>query len=130
MLTARPSSAISLAIVLVTALLARFANAEPWLPAGDLALRSDIQILADAGIIKAPVMAWPLRWPDIARDVLADTDSEGYDSWVRSALNRVKRRAQMEMRTGRVTTHVRAAAAENPRLLRTFEDTPRESGKS
>ncbi len=129
MLTARPSSAISLAIVLVTAVFARFANAEPWLPAGDLALRSDIQILADAGIIKAPVMAWPLRWPDIARDVLADTDSEGYDSWVRSALNRVKRRAQTEMRSGRVTTHVRAAAAENPRLLRTFEDTPRESGE-
>ena len=47
------------------------ARADPWLAPGDEGLRSDIQLLADAGILRGPVTTWPMSWPDIARDVLA-----------------------------------------------------------
>ena len=40
-------------------LLGPVAWAGPFIPAGDLALRHDIQRLADAGIIKGPTTTWP-----------------------------------------------------------------------
>jgi hypothetical protein len=40
------------------------AMADPWARPGDLALRHDIQLLADAGLIKAPVNTWPMPWGD------------------------------------------------------------------
>ena len=30
-------------------------RADPWLPPGDLGLRSDIQLLADSGVLRGPV---------------------------------------------------------------------------
>ena len=48
---------------------ASVASADPWLAPGDAGLRSDIQLLADAGIIRGPVTTWPMSWPDLARDV-------------------------------------------------------------
>ena len=36
------------------------AKADPWLAPGDEGLRSDIQLLADAGIIRGPVTTWPM----------------------------------------------------------------------
>src|SRR6185503_3711710 len=47
------------------------ARADPWLAPGDEALRSDIELLADAGILHGPVTTWPMSWPDIARDVVS-----------------------------------------------------------
>ena len=41
-------------------------------------LRSDIQLLADAGILRGPVTTWPMSWPDIARDAKA-ADGSGLD---------------------------------------------------
>ena len=47
------------------------AHADPWLAPGNEGLRSDIQLLADAGILRGPVTTWPMSWPDIARDVIS-----------------------------------------------------------
>ena len=33
---------------------------EPWLEVGDLALRSDVEILAARGLIDGPTTTWPL----------------------------------------------------------------------
>ncbi len=55
-------------------LLAANAFAGPYMPAGDLALRHDIQILADAGVIKGPTSTWPLAWGPILAN-LADADA-------------------------------------------------------
>jgi hypothetical protein len=35
------------------------ASADPWLAPGDESLRSDIHLLADAGILHGPVTTWP-----------------------------------------------------------------------
>lgn len=45
--------------------------ASPWLEADDVYLRSDLQILADAGFITIPVNTFPLPWRDISRQLLS-----------------------------------------------------------
>ncbi len=46
-------------------------RAEPWIGPGDMALRHDLQQLADAGVLHAPTMSWPLPWSDISADIAA-----------------------------------------------------------
>lgn len=107
----------------------RLAQADPWLAPGDPALRQDIQLLADAGIIRAPVMTWPMSWPDIARDVLAAPSSAAVDPVLENALARVQRAARDAAITGPGGLELRAAAAASPTPLRTFADSPREEGE-
>ncbi len=47
------------------------AFAGPWVLPGNLAVKSDIDILADAGLIKAPVMTWPIAWVNIGPELLS-----------------------------------------------------------
>jgi hypothetical protein len=42
-------------------------SAEPWVDTSNIFLRSNIQLLADTGLIKTPVTTFPLMWHDIAR---------------------------------------------------------------
>jgi len=44
-------------------------NAEPWVDTSNIFLRSNIQLLADMGLIKTPVTTFPLMWHDIALDL-------------------------------------------------------------
>lgn len=45
------------------------ALASPWIEADDPYLRSNIQLLADAGVLSAPVNSFPLPWALIADDI-------------------------------------------------------------
>jgi hypothetical protein len=45
--------------------------ASPWVEPNNIALRNDIQLLADAGIITAPVTTYPLMWNAIKDDILS-----------------------------------------------------------
>ncbi len=44
-------------------------SAEPWIDTSNMALRTEIQFLADQGLIKAPVTTYPLMWEAIAEDL-------------------------------------------------------------
>lgn len=103
--------------------------ADPWLPPGDTGLRHDIAVLADRGVLRTPIMSWPLSWPDIARDVLNVRDREKLDAATAAALARVEREARRAASTGQVRTHARIAGAAEPTALRTFAATPREEGE-
>ena len=59
-------------------------NAEPWIDTSNLTLRSEIQYLADIGVIKAPVTTYPLMWDAIASD-LAAADTSNLNSSARNA---------------------------------------------
>lgn len=69
----------------------------PWVPMNDLSLRADIQLLADSGIISAPVTTYPLMWQSIAKDInnalLKDLSQAEY-----LALENVKRSMQRSVR--------------------------------
>jgi hypothetical protein len=103
-------------------------RADPWLAPGDAALRSDIQLLADAGVVRGPVTTWPISWPDIARDVLA-ADESRFDAMTGDALLRVKRLARAASADGFAGAGYRIAGAYQPSMLREFADQPREEAE-
>jgi len=100
-------------------------RADPWLAPGNEGLRSDIQLLADAGILRGPVTTWPMSWPDIARDALG-TSIADLDDNTADALLRVQRLARAASARGYAGHGLRVSAAHEPTQLRDFADTPRE----
>ena len=46
-----------------------FAVAGLFMPAGDLGLRHDVQLLADYGVIKSTLTSWPMSWDTLAADL-------------------------------------------------------------
>lgn len=101
-------------------------SAGPWLEAGDSALRHDIQILSDAGVITSPVSTWPLAWGDIAHQLDYDGELRDYQL---SALQRVRKAAGLETETHVVRLHARVGYTNSPKQVRTFENTLREEGE-
>lgn len=123
------SRALNILLVTVAAaLLCASVRAEPWLRPGDVALRSDLHRLADALVLRAPITTWPLPWADIVED-LDDARTAELDDATRAAYERVLARARLETRTDRVTAHSYIALAEHPRIIRTFDETPREDAQ-
>ncbi|MDH3510718.1 MAG: capsule assembly Wzi family protein [Gammaproteobacteria bacterium] len=101
--------------------------AGPWISPGDSALRSDILVLSDAGVISAPVSTWPLSWGDIAASLEESTDDLSPHEL--AAWARLRRRADAAMVTDQGAFSGYASLAENPRQIRTFEDGPREDAE-
>src|SRR5690349_11245022 len=93
------------------------AAAQPWISPGDPGLRSDIQRLADAGILRGPVTTWPLSWPDVARDALA-ADDRRLDDATRFSLYRVQRAARTASIRGFSGLGYRVAGSYHPTELR------------
>jgi hypothetical protein len=113
---------------LLACLITAQARAEAWLAPGDEGLRSDIQLLADAGILRGPTTTWPISWPDIARDVLA-ANLDGMTDATAHALMRVQRLARSASYQGFSGLGIRARGANQPDTFRHFADTPREEAE-
>lgn len=108
--------------------LAGAAQAEPWQAAGDGRLRHDLELLSDAGIVHAPLTAWPVSWPEIARDV-GSVNAAAQPLHLQAALARVRAAATAETAPGELEFEARIAGSEQPMALRRFDDVPRESGE-
>lgn len=119
---------IKVCLLVLLAFSSGAAAAGPWVEVGNSSLRSDIQILADAGIIKAAVTTWPLAWEDIAADISKDREPDATDlkPYQAAALRRVQQAEQKQNARGRVQAYGRVALAKRPIEIRNFEDTPRE----
>ncbi len=103
--------------------------AGPSIATGDIALRHDIQRLADAGVIKGTVSTWPLAWAPIAAD-LREVDNEAeLPPAILQSLLRVRARAEREMRIDEFRLHGAASVAEQPTRMRAFQHTPRETAE-
>lgn len=119
-----------MAFPIVLALLSLSAAvASPMITPGDMALRHDIQRLADQGIIKGPVTTWPLAWGPIIADIRQAEKIEELPRDVIDAMNRVSARARWQTRTNELTFNARASMAEKPVRSRSFQNTPRESAE-
>ncbi|MEM7280340.1 MAG: capsule assembly Wzi family protein [Pseudomonadota bacterium] len=102
------------------------ASAEPWVSPGDLRIRHDIQLLADAGVITGPVNTWPLTWASIS----LLTPPDDLTSGEQAAYARVAQAQNLHARIGQLQGFFKASIGADPRRLRTFEDTPRESAEA
>jgi hypothetical protein len=119
----------AVAICLSTSVAAAVAEADPWLAPGNGRLRHDLQLLADAGIVRAPLSAWPVSWPEISRDV-GQSPPASLSLHVEAALERVRAAAREATRTGDVRIEASIAVSEQPMALRRFDNVPRESGEA
>ena len=119
---------LAAASLLLLAGVASVACADPWAAPGDSTLRHDLQLLADAGLVRAPLTAWPVSWGEVSRD-LAGQDTARQPSYVAAAVARVRGAAAEAMRAGDWQVEGRVAASGNPMSLRRFSDVPREEGE-
>ena len=105
------------------------ALAGPAIAPGDLALRHDLQRLADYGVLSGPVTTWPLSWGPIMSDLQNYETTTELPTDVIDTLARVRARAQWQSQTDELRFRARASAAERPVVIRSFQDVPREDGE-
>ncbi len=108
------------------------ATADPWARPGDVALRHDLRLLADAGLLRAPVNAWPIPWASIAVDLGSGRDPArlaGQDPETVVAYARVTARLNEVRGLTGLQPNLRVALRSDDFWLRNFEDTPREESE-
>lgn len=103
------------------------AVADPWIAPGDAQLRHDLQLLADAGIVRAPLSTWPVSWGEVARDV--GREHASHSTWIEAALARVRAAAREAERADHIEGNVQLAGSAEPMVLRRFGYTPREEAE-
>ncbi|MBX3705072.1 MAG: capsule assembly Wzi family protein [Pseudomonadales bacterium] len=106
------------------------AHADPWARAGDLALRHDLRLLADAGLVTSPANTWPVPWATIAHDLDANSAREPADPAVAGARARMLTRINQIRNLSGLQPNARVAARTDDFWLRTFEDTPRDGAEA
>jgi hypothetical protein len=116
-------------LVWLLALACAVAHADPWIAPGDATLRHDLELLADAGLVQAPLTAWPVSWPEVARDVAGRAPRPADPPWLAAALARVQDAAREATRVSVLRANARLSASEAPMQLRRFGATPREEGE-
>ncbi len=98
------------------------ARAELLVP-GDLLLRHDIQLLADSGIINAPITGWPIFFADFRIDASL---TDGLDPGSLAAMQRVFPSREI---SDTLRLEVAVGGISEPERFRGFNDTPREQGE-
>ena len=99
-----------------------------YLPVGDGALRADLQLLVDAGVINLPLMAWPLPRADVAAALDAGDEPDFDDAHLRLAFERVRAKIALPDADAHGFVQVDTRAGE-PALLRDFDTVAREEGE-
>jgi hypothetical protein len=117
------------AAILILPVLIGTANADPFANPGDTSLRADLQLLNDAGVLDVPLTAWPLSFGDVALG-LREAELAKPGSAVAAAIDRVRDRVRRESDAAVWRFDLGSSLAENPRVIRTFENTPRERAES
>src|SRR3974390_3784926 len=73
------------------------ARATPWAEVGDAQLRSDIEVLAAAGVIDNLTTQWPLAWGGIIARLEQMDGLDDQPEYVKEAAERVEEEAQREV---------------------------------
>jgi hypothetical protein len=120
---------LPLVLPLLASLVSARAAADPWIAPGDARLRHDLQLLSDAGIVRAPLTAWPVPWAEVARDVQSVSADIKRPAYVDAALARVRAAARDATTVGVPAWHARIAGSAEPMTLRRYSDVPREEGE-
>ena len=109
------------AFMLVAALAASPAVAAAWAEAGDAQLRSDLSLLANAGLLDNLTTQWPMAWRGVVNALSDDTALAHQPRFVQEAARRVRNRALHD--TAPDTLHLDATvdATNRPALIRGFD---------
>lgn len=99
--------------------------ASPWAEVGDRVLRSDVEVLADYGLIEPLLMTWPIPWAQISYQLPIDNDVN-LPPHIRRSLERVRARLAEETAIRRIKPGVISRVTNEPALVRDFATTGRE----
>jgi hypothetical protein len=106
------------------------AIASPWAEVGDSQLRSDIQILATAGIIDDVTTQWPIPWAGLCTRLRDQTALATQPSYVREAARRVYAMATSAMHRNTFSGSATADFTNQPSVVRGFDGLGRNKGES
>lgn len=101
--------------------------AGPWLLPGNLSVKSDIDLLADAGLIKAPVMTWPIAWVNIGPELLSPETKAKLPKepeYVQQAYQRIVALYEQSYQPYKAQTAAYAAGSNRLNPFRTFQYEP------
>ena len=96
-------------------------SASPWAEVGDVQLRSDLQILAIAGVIDDITTHWPIPWAGIVSDVRREDALSGQPAYVREAARRVLKKAGQQMHFDDLRASATIDATNLPDVVRGFD---------
>jgi len=114
-------TALAVCFGLAFFLIAGHASATPWAEVGDAQLRSDIEVLAAAGLIDDVTMQWPLPWGGVLASLERVDDLDSQPAYVRSAAERVETEARREVETSRMNYILTADFTNLPAVVRGFD---------
>jgi hypothetical protein len=97
------------------------ASATPWAEVGDSQLRSDIEVLAAAGLIDDVTMQWPLPWGGVLASLEKVDNLDSEPSYVRAAAERIETEARREVETSRMNYILSADFTNLPDVVRGFD---------
>ncbi|MGI2114686.1 capsule assembly Wzi family protein [Shewanella frigidimarina] len=121
------STKVAAALGLSAMMLYSSAQAAPWVDTSDIYLRADIQTLADAGVISAPINTFPLMWSGIGAD-LAQAEPTLLTPDLVDAFARVNFYYQNAV-GNRGNTSIKVAAASDEARFQHFGSDYREKGQ-
>jgi hypothetical protein len=100
--------------------------AAQWAEVGDKQLREDVELLHDVGIIRGPVLSWPLPWEQIAAEVTEASTASDISPFLQTAARRVAARMNQRRHEGlRPDVEVELRATNSETLVRDFSDSAR-----
>jgi hypothetical protein len=123
----RIGRAFAVCAVLAASTLPAFAS--PWAEVGDGQLRSDIEILATAGVIDDITTHWPLPWASIVSRLRAQGVMHGQPGFVREAAERVLATASDQMRINEMRVSATVDGTNAPAVVRGFDSLGRETAQ-
>ncbi len=124
---------VALALLLLfgaVALSAAPACASPWAEVGDAQLRSDIQVLAAAGIVDGITTQWPLPWAGILEALSKPRALADQSAFVRAAATRVFDEAQAQLATDGWRVSARVDGATTSSVVYGYDGMARENAEA
>jgi len=118
---------IAVFVVLTAILWDGGAIAGPWAEPGDSQLRSDVDILAGAGVIDNLTTHWPLPWAGLLDGVTTAGGLANQPDYVRDAAARLRALGRAEVQLHKLKATVTVDAATSPNFVRGFGGLGRQS---
>jgi len=122
----RRAAAVGTFLVLASAMTIAAAQASPWAEVGDSQLRSDIQLLAAAGVVDAITTHWPIPWAGLLHRLNDSAALAGQPANVQAAARRVLSAAHEQLESHRLKASASVDVASTPDVVRGFDGMGRE----
>src|SRR5579872_4518077 len=118
------------ALIVTAAMTCSPVSASPWAEVGDAQLRSDIEVLATAGVIDDVTTQWPIPWAGILSRLRAEDALANQPIFVREAARRVMDKARDQLRTGNLRATATVDLTNRPDIVRGFDATALGEGQA